>query len=57
MKVGEKLLWSNIGDSQAIMVKENNQIIKFSIVQKPDDPEESKRIIKRGGEISKFEED
>ena len=57
MQVGEKLLCANVGDSRAIMVKENNKIIPLSIDQKPDDPEESKRIIESGGEISQFEED
>ena len=57
MQVGEKILCSNIGDSRAIMVKSNNVIIPLSIDQKPDDPEESKRIIQNGGEISQYEED
>ena len=57
MQVGEKLLCANVGDSRAIMVKENNIIIPLSIDQKPDDPEESKRITENGGEISQFEED
>ena len=56
-QVGEKLLCANVGDSRAIMVKEGNQIIQLSIDQKPDDSEESKRIIENGGEISQFEED
>jgi len=59
-QVGEKILCANVGDSRAIMVKENNKvnkIIPLSIDQKPDDPEESKRIIENGGEISQFEED
>ena len=56
-QVGEKLLTANVGDSRAILVKENNVIIPLSIDQKPDDPEESKRIIENGGEISQFEED
>ena len=55
-QVGEKLICANVGDSRAIMVKENG-IIPLSIDQKPDDPEESKRIIQNGGEISQFEED
>ena len=57
MQIGEKLLCANVGDSRAIMVKENNKIIPLSIDQKPDDPEESKRITENGGEISQFEED
>ena len=57
MQVGERILCANVGDSRAIMVKEGNQIIRLSIDQKPDDPEESQRIIENGGEISQFEED
>ena len=57
LQIGEKLLCSNIGDSRAIMVKDDNVIIPLSIDQKPDDPEESKRIIQAGGEISQYEED
>ncbi len=56
LQIGEKLLCSNIGDSRAIMVKGDNVIIPLSIDQKPDDPEESKRIIQAGGEISQYEE-
>ena len=55
-QIGEKLICANVGDSRAIMVK-GNKIIPLSIDQKPDDPEESKRIIENGGEISQFEED
>ena len=55
-QVGERLICANVGDSRAILVKGNN-IIPLSIDQKPDDPEESKRIIQNGGEISQFEED
>ena len=49
MQIAEKLLCANLGDSRGIMVKDNNQIIKLSIVQKPDD---SKRIIKSEDEIT-----
>ena len=55
-QVGEKLITANVGDSRAIIVK-GNKAIPLSIDQKPDDPEESKRIIENGGEISQFEED
>ena len=55
-QLGEKLICANVGDSRAIMVK-GNSVIPLSIDQKPDDPEESKRIIQNGGEISQFEED
>jgi serine/threonine protein phosphatase PrpC len=57
LQVGEKLLCANVGDSRAILVKNNNVIIPLSIDQKPDDPEEKKRIEECGGEISQFEED
>ena len=56
-QVGEKLICANVGDSRAILVKGNNEIIPLSIDQKPDDPEETKRIVENGGEISQFEED
>ena len=57
LQVGEKLLCSNIGDSRAILVKNGNIIVPLSIDQKPNDPEESKRIMQNGGEISQYEED
>ena len=56
-QVGEKILCANVGDSRAILVKDNNVVIPLSIDQKPDDPEERKRIEENGGEISQFEED
>ena len=56
-QIGEKLICANVGDSRAIMFKGNDNIVPLSIDQKPDDPEESKRIIENGGEISQFEED
>ena len=55
-QVGEKIICANVGDSRAIIVK-GNKVIPLSIDQKPDDPEESKRIIENGGEISQLEED
>ena len=57
LQIGERILCSNIGDSRAIMVKTGNIIVPLSIDQKPNDPEESKRIIQNGGEISQYEED
>ena len=58
-QIGEKIICANIGDSRAIIVKGNNNneldIKPLSIDQKPDDPEESKRIIENGGEIAQFE--
>ena len=55
-QVGEKILCANVGDSRAIIVK-GDKAIPLSIDQKPDDPEESKRIKENGGEISQYEED
>ena len=57
LQVGDRFICSNIGDSRAIMVKTGNEVVLLSIDQKPDDPEESKRIIQNGGEISQYEED
>ena len=60
-QIGEKLICANVGDSRAIIVKGTNNndldIKPLSIDQKPDDPEESKRIVENGGEISQYEED
>ena len=60
-QIGEKLICANVGDSRAIIVKGTNdndlKIKPLSIDQKPNDPEESKRIIENGGEISQYEED
>ena len=55
-QVGERIICANVGDSRAIMVK-GNKDIPLSFDQKPDDPEESKRIKENGGEISQYEED
>ena len=55
-QVGERIICANVGDSRAIMVK-GNKAIPLSFDQKPDDPEESKRIKENGGEISQYEED
>ena len=55
-QIGEKIICANVGDSRAIMVK-GDKAIPLSIDQKPDDPEESKRIKENGGEISQYEED
>ena len=57
LQVGEKILCANVGDSRAIMVKTGKKIVPLSIDQKPDDPEEAKRIAENGGEVSQFEED
>ena len=55
-QVGERIICANVGDSRAIMVK-GDKVIPLSFDQKPDDPEESKRIKENGGEISQYEED
>ena len=55
-QVGNRIICANVGDSRAIIVK-GDKAIPLSIDQKPDDPEESKRIKENGGEISQYEED
>ena len=55
-QVGERIICANVGDSRAIIVK-GDKAIPLSFDQKPDDPEESKRIKENGGEISQYEED
>ena len=49
-QIGEKLICANIGDSRAIIVKGNSSneldIKPLSIDQKPDDPEETKELLK-----------
>ena len=57
LQIGDRFICSNIGDSRAIMVKTGNIAVPLSIEQKPEDPEESKRIVQNGGEISQYEED
>ena len=58
-QVGEKIICANVGDSRAIMVKgeKANKIIPLSIDQKPNDPEEKKRIESQNGEVDQYEED
>ena len=56
-QIGEKIICANVGDSRAIIVKGDNKVTPLSVDQKPNDPEESKRIIENGGEIAQFEED
>ena len=55
-QVGDRIICANVGDSRAIIVK-GDKAFPLSIDQKPDDPEESKRIKENGGEISQYEED
>ena len=49
-QLGNKLIISNVGDSRAILVK-NNEVINLSIDQKPTDEGEKKRIERYGGEV------
>ena len=58
-QIGEKIICANVGDSRAILVKgeKGKNIIPLSIDQKPNDPEEKKRIEAAGGEIAQYEED
>ena len=51
-QLGKYLICSNVGDSRAIMIKENNEIIELSKDQKPEDYNEKIRIEKMGGIIS-----
>ena len=51
-QIGNYLISSNVGDSRAIMIKENNEIIELSLDQKPENENEKKRILKMGGVIS-----
>ena len=57
-QIGNRLLCSNIGDSRAILVKgdKGKKIIQLTIDQKPNDPEEQKRIESKGGEVAQFTE-
>jgi serine/threonine protein phosphatase PrpC len=58
-QIGEKIICANVGDSRAIMVKGEKAdiIIPLSIDQKPNDPEEKKRIESQNGEVDQLEED
>ena len=57
LQIGERIICANVGDSRAIIVKGNGVVSNLSIDQKPNDPEERKRIKEKGGEISQYEED
>lgn len=46
------LICSNVGDSRAIMIKENLEIVELSLDQKPENENEKKRIENMGGIIS-----
>ena len=51
-QIGNYLISSNVGDSRAIMLKENSEIIELSKDQKPENENEKIRIEKCGGIIS-----
>ena len=52
--LGNKIISINIGDSRAIMIKENKNYIQLSIDHKPENKEEKERIEKNGGELRKI---
>ena len=58
-QIGDKIICANVGDSRAILVKgeKGKNIIPLSVDQKPDDPEEKKRIELSGGEVAQYEDD
>ena len=51
-QLGKKLICCNVGDSRAILIKENKDIIELSQDQKPDNENEKKRIESMGGIVS-----
>ena len=51
-QLGNKLISSNVGDSRAILIKSNKEIIELSKDQKPDEENEKKRIENMGGIVS-----
>ena len=51
-QVGDYLICSNVGDSRAIMIKEDDEIIELSKDHKPENCNEKERIEKMGGIIS-----
>ena len=50
----EKIICANCGDSRAILITNNNSIIKMSRDHKPNLPDEKKRIINNGGRVDKI---
>lgn len=51
--IGNNLICANIGNSRAILL-EKTELLQLSIDQTLNDPEELKRIIKKGGKIKKI---
>ena len=51
-QIGNKIISSNVGDSRALLIKENKEIIELSHDQKPDNENEKKRIEEMGGIVS-----
>jgi len=51
-QVGNNLISCNVGDSRALLIKENKEIIELSHDQKPDNENEKKRIEEMGGIVS-----
>lgn len=51
LMIGNELWIGNSGDSRAVICR-NNEAVDLSIDQKPDSPEEMKRIRKAGGYVS-----
>ena len=52
--LGNKIISINIGDSRAIMIKENKNYIQLTIDHKPENKEEKERIEKNGGELRRI---
>ena len=51
-QIGNNIISSNVGDSRALLIKENKEIIELSHDQKPDNENEKKRIEEMGGIVS-----
>ena len=51
-QIGNKIISSNVGDSRALLIKENKEIIELSNDQKPEEENEKKRIEIMGGIVS-----
>ena len=51
-QLGKEIICSNVGDSRALLIKENKDIVELSHDQKPEDENEKKRIESMGGIVS-----